>query len=379
MEKQETLYKLQIAALNAICTMSDDEGPGNLADMDRWWISFEVYNGLMDGGTELIRAEELYHWEDSGETTVDVGYNWAINQEATVTFTDGGDKYNIANATLKINVRAREYDSMSADEYGEASLQLTGIDKIMGNHMITVASADFAFDVHFRVSAADPVFFLKARFPGMYQDLLAQGWEVRAGDKHALKDVKADGAIHCVDGREYIDEAQPNIMRGPKVQGGVLGVAALLIKSGSAEGIKNAVQKVQAAGYIAAVHGDEHNSHADHGHPAQPANGCGFALKWYAGALATLKSTKLEISPEAAKKIVMDSGGQFVILPGDHTEKIVRLNFVEDKTYEPDGTAFNLDVWFADTIGMDAEALMRNAADTVLTLLGHVIPIEVVV
>ena len=234
---------------------------------------------------------------------------------------------------------------------------------------------------NFISSAQDPVLFLKLTFPRMYNALLAQGWKVSAGDRSALKDVQATvggtpvAAVHCVDGRKYADPTYPMLMRGPKVQGGVLGIAALAgdIKSGSKEGIQNAVKKIQAAGYIASVHGDEHNEHL--GHPA--ADGCGFANKWYAGALTTLKLTKLELSPDDAKAEVEKSGGKFIKLPGEHEEEIVRLNFVEGKTFEPDGTAFNLDVWFAAKMGIDPETLMRNAADTVLTLKG-LLPIQVV-
>ena len=51
----------------------------------------------------------------------------------------------------------------------------------------------------------DPVSFLKAKFPGVYNDLLAQQWVIRAGDNDELKDVKPGGAVHCVDGRQYTD------------------------------------------------------------------------------------------------------------------------------------------------------------------------------
>lgn len=225
--------------------------------------------------------------------------------------------------------------------------------------------------------ALDPVSFLKAKFPGVYNDLLAQGWEVRAGDNGELKDVKPGGAVHCVDGRGYSDAAQPNIMLGPKIQGGALGVVALAgdITSGNAEGIKKAVEKIQAAGYIASVHGD---TDPHHKHPGHPAEGCGFAAKWYAGALTSPQLKKLELSPDVARAEVEKWGGKFIILPGEHDEEVVRLNFVEGRTFEPDGTAFNLDVWFAAKMGIDAEKLMRNAAQTVFILVG-LKPIEIFV
>ncbi|WP_423226810.1 cadmium-containing carbonic anhydrase [Candidatus Amarolinea aalborgensis] len=223
----------------------------------------------------------------------------------------------------------------------------------------------------------DPVSFLKAKFPGVYNDLLAQQWVIRAGDNDELKDVKPGGAVHCVDGRQYTDASQPNIMLGPKIQGGVLGVVALAgdITSGNVEGIKKAVKKIQAAGYIASVHGDEHSAHAGHA-----ANGCGFAAKWYASALTSPLLKKMELSPDEARAIVTnkDVGGTYIELKGDHVEKRVRLNFVAGKTFEPDGTAFNLDVWFAAKMGIDAETLMRNAAQTVFILVG-LKPIEIFV
>ena len=217
--------------------------------------------------------------------------------------------------------------------------------------------------------------FLQLQFPGVYKDLAAQGWQVGPGDRNALKDVQAGGAVHCVDGRKGAAGTDAKLMLGPKVQGATLGVVALAgdIKSGNTEGLQKAVKRIQAAGYIASVHGDTHNAHDGHA-----ADGCGFAKKWYAGALKSLQLKKLELSPDAARAVVEKSGGKFITLDGEHEEKSVRLNFVEGKTFEPDGTAFNLDVWFAAKMGIDPETLMRNAADTVFTLVGHVIPIQVV-
>jgi hypothetical protein len=419
-----SLIEIKITAKNAICTMSDDEGPNNDADMDRFRILLDFYNGVKDGEPVLIAQDQvLWFWETPGELTVYKGYNWKIDQSKTVRFADGG-KYDFNKSKLVIKVWAREYDQSSANEEGNATLILTGKD-MSGDKTIDVRSSDFAFTVNFNISQVEMIsqsensntsaqnhgeLFLLDKYPNVYKALLDQGWKVVAGDWSALKNVQASGAVHCVDGRKSATDTNPGRMFGPKVQGGVLGIVALArdITDGDTEGIKKAVQKIQAAGYVASVHGDTHGpnpcpkpedhpatniAHDTHtamntAHDSHPvdkaevvsADGCGFARIWFCGELTTLKNKKLDLFPENARKVVVAERGEFITLVGNHAETKVRLNFVKDTTYEPDETAFNLDVWFAKDMDIDAEALMGNAAETVdkLTKKSPVRSIEVV-
>jgi len=238
-------------------------------------------------------------------------------------------------------------------------------------------------DGMFISSERDPVDFFASTFPDVHNYLIGKGWVVKAGDGSALVDVDSvNGAVHCVDGRlpKSVDGPVPGndqaaalqgLMRGPKVQGGALGIAALMLRNGRQWGMQKAVQMIKQADYIASVHGDEHDGR----------RGCGFARFWEEAALETLgrwpaAGSRLEIGREAAVSEVQKAGGKFITLQGEHHETFVRLNFVADKTFVPDEKAYNLDVWFpvrlgqeADYInGIDPEALMSNAVDTVFTI-----------
>ena len=256
-------------------------------------------------------------------------------------------------------------------------------------------------DGMFISSETDPVDFFQRTFPDVYGALVKQGWPVVPGDADDMKALVSvdpvNGAVHCVDGRSVISAdgvdqaALQGLMLGPKVQGGALGVAALMLKNGREWGMRKAVQFINLAGYKASAHGD-----TGHGQ-----SGCGFGKLWEQGNLETLgrwpeAGSRLEIGVVKATGEVQKAGGKYITLEGEHKEEFVRLNFVADKTFVPvpadkfvpDKRAYNLDVWFPVRLaqeadydnGIDPEALMSNAAETVRKLLAGkpLIPIKVV-
>ncbi|MFH0942602.1 MAG: cadmium-containing carbonic anhydrase [Candidatus Beckwithbacteria bacterium] len=152
--------------------------------------------------------------------------------------------------------------------------------------------------------------------------------EVSSRDK--LVAVEVDGLGLCVDGRTAGKK-----LRGPKIQGGVLGVMALGIGRGDESAVREAIKIIKTAGFRPSVHGDEHHHE----------EGCGFGRLWSEGKLDNLP--RLEISLARVREIVLEEGGEYVVLLGDHREKKVVVNFVENMTLEPDGSSFILDAWVA--------------------------------
>jgi hypothetical protein len=218
----------------------------------------------------------------------------------------------------------------------------------------------------------DPVDFLRTNFPEVWAALEELGWPVLRGNMSGLRAVSSSGAAHCVDGRDCRSEQRP-LMFGPKLQGGVLGVAAVAaFQAGNPRvdrsWIQRASQAIRNANFIPSIHGDdEHHPEPD----PSVLYGCGFARLWKQGKFENPKLPVLDMTLSEAEAVVRALGGQVITLVGHHHENCVRLNFVAEKTYLPDASAknFNLDVWFARNLGIDQTTLMLNAAETVYLLL----------
>ncbi len=188
----------------------------------------------------------------------------------------------------------------------------------------------------------------------------AQGFAVEVdSSRSVLVPMANQPLLMCVDGR---DDAEGVVVAqaGPKVQGGVYGIAALRAEAENA-GIDDAallatVQMLVAKGLVPGVHGDGHD----------PVLGCGFLKLWSQGKLEGLPP--LLVAPEVAARIITDNGGKLVPLQGEHTEHQVRVNTVKGTTLNPDNTAFNLDLHVAPDFGIDPTRMLANAAQTVALL-----------
>ncbi len=179
-----------------------------------------------------------------------------------------------------------------------------------------------------------------------------------------LVHVEFGGFGPCVDGRlAKRNGLSRQKLRAPKIQGGVLGVAALGSGKSAAEiidehDIRLACRKVKSARFTPSIHGDGH-----HG-----VKGCGFGRLWADGELTDLP--KLGVSLERIREIVIEEGGKYIELEGNHSEEFIAVNHVRNMTLEPDGKMFILDVWAAALFGIDQEKLLANAVTVVKKLNG---------
>ncbi len=189
--------------------------------------------------------------------------------------------------------------------------------------------------------------------------LKSRGWEaevVQRTDVADLVDTEVGGLFKCVDGRLSDHPA----MRGPKVLGGVYAVASLR-GVGDLEGLQTITKEVAAAGYTPSVHGDKHAS--------PPPMGCGYFKLWVNGALDGLE--KPSFTAEEGKRAVLDAGGEYEQLKGDHAESVVMINLVAKTTLEPKAEQrFVVDAWVASEFDLDVGKYLTLAAQTVELLNG---------
>jgi hypothetical protein len=189
--------------------------------------------------------------------------------------------------------------------------------------------------------------------------LESRGWTaeiVNKSDVSDLVDVNEEGLFKCVDGRCSDHDG----MRGPKVLGGVYGVAATR-QVMDLDGLSSIVSEVAEAGYVPSVHGDQH---------ADPAPmGCGFFKLWSLGQLPGLDAP--EYDSLAGKDSVENSGGVYETLEGGHSESKVMINLVAKTTLEPkEDQRFVVDAWITGEFDLDVPTYLTLAAETVERLNG---------
>jgi len=190
--------------------------------------------------------------------------------------------------------------------------------------------------------------------------LQGRGWEaeiVKQSTVSGLIPVNPKGLMKCVDGRPSDHPA----MNGPKTLGGVYAIATNRGVT-SIDGLKNIVEEVKQNGHVPSVHGD------DHAHPAPM--GCGFFKLWSLGKLDGIPPP--DFDSEEGQAAVLDAGGVYEQLSGNHEEKVVYINFVPDTTIAPKGNnqAFVVDAWITDKFNLDVPKYLIAAASTVEQLKG---------
>jgi len=183
------------------------------------------------------------------------------------------------------------------------------------------------------------------------KQLQGLGYEVKEGDPSLLVPVDPKGALMCVDGR--LGDGSEEVMSGPKLQGGILGVMALGGLSSS-----EAIMRAKEAGFKPGIHSDDHHGEM----------GCGFGKLWLNRAFERINPPQESLAE--ITQAVVEAGGSSVVLEGAHAEKTVRINLQEGMTLVPDGTAFILDLWPAQALGLDSQVVAENALDTVKKLNG---------
>ena len=189
--------------------------------------------------------------------------------------------------------------------------------------------------------------------------LESRGWSaeiVGKTDVNDLVDVNSEGLFKCVDGR-LSDHAG---MQGPKVLGGVYGIAATRGVL-DLDGLTSIVGEVSDAGYVPSVHGDEH------AHPAPM--GCGFFKLWSLGQLPGLDAP--EYDSEQGQAQVLNAGGVYETLAGSHSESKVMINLVPKTTLEPKtDQRFVVDAWVTGEFDLDVPTYLTLAVETVERLNG---------
>ena len=189
--------------------------------------------------------------------------------------------------------------------------------------------------------------------------LVSRGWSAEIVNKDQiddLVDVNAEGLFKCVDGRLSDHDG----MQGPKVLGGVYGIAATRGVM-DLDGLASIVSEVAAAGYVPSVHGD------DHAHPAPM--GCGFFKLWSQGQLPGLAVP--DYDSEQGHEAVLKVGGVYETLAGGHSESKVMINLVPKTTLVPKpDQRFVVDAWVTAEFNLDVPTYLTLAVETVERLNG---------
>ena len=189
--------------------------------------------------------------------------------------------------------------------------------------------------------------------------LKSRGWTAEIIDQTQVNDlvtVNAQGLFKCVDGRMSDHDG----MRGPKVLGGVYGIAATRGVM-DLDGLADIVDEVANAGYVPSVHGDEH------AHPAPM--GCGFFKLWSLGQLPGLEAPAYDSEEGQAR--VLESGGVYEVLADSHSESKVMINLIADTTLEPKADQrFVVDAWVTGVFDLDVPTYLTLAVETVERLNG---------
>ena len=189
--------------------------------------------------------------------------------------------------------------------------------------------------------------------------LTSRGWTaeiIDQADVDDLVEVNSEGLFKCVDGRC----SDHSGMQGPKVLGGVYGIAATR-KVMDLDGLTQIVNEVASAGYVPSVHGDEH---------ATPAPmGCGFFKLWSLGQLPGLD--KPNYDSEQGQAQVTGAGGVYETLEGSHSESKVMINLVPKTTLVPKAEQrFVVDAWVTGEFDLDVPTYLTLAVETVERLNG---------
>ncbi|TLN01464.1 hypothetical protein FDZ74_15800, partial [bacterium] len=105
---------VKVMVKNMVCTLSDDEGAYNDADMDRFNISLAATNAVKEaGGVKQVPIQlpdpSLYSWASPGDVTVKVGYVWQVDRSKVITFDTDPELFDFDKATLTIRGYGREY------------------------------------------------------------------------------------------------------------------------------------------------------------------------------------------------------------------------------------------------------------------------------
>jgi len=191
--------------------------------------------------------------------------------------------------------------------------------------------------------------------------LQGRGWDAEivtdASMAGQLVDVRPEGILKCVDGRG----SDNTRMGGPKMPGGIYAIAHNRGVT-SIEGLKQITKEVASKGHLPSVHGDHSSDML----------GCGFFKLWVTGRFDDMGYPRPQFDADQGANAVKDAGGIIEMHHGSHTEKVVYINLLANKTLEPNENdqRFIVDGWAADKFGLDVPKFLIAAAATVEMLGG---------
>jgi hypothetical protein len=155
--------RVRITVDRFVCTLSDDEGAWNDADMDRFYVWATAYNRWSDTETgSMIGAEnqQVFGWSTSGEWTTGAGgvFDAHLHKPNSLDIIFDTEHYDFNKARLVLKAYAREYDTTSGNEQATVYWEITGehfLDE-MGKHTFALSDYDdFGFNVYITIELVD--------------------------------------------------------------------------------------------------------------------------------------------------------------------------------------------------------------------------------
>lgn len=155
--------RVRVTVNRFVCTLSDDEGAGNDADMDRFSVWATAYNRWNENETgSMIGTENqpVFIWSTSGEWTVGQGgvFDASKYKPNSLDITFDTEHYDFNKARLKLKAYAREYDTTSGNEAATIYWEITGEHFLDngGKHTFALSDhEDFGFDVQITIEIVD--------------------------------------------------------------------------------------------------------------------------------------------------------------------------------------------------------------------------------
>lgn len=205
-----------------------------------------------------------------------------------------------------------------------------------------------------------------SHFEDISRILVVRGWVVESGnerEREQLVGIKRGSPVLCVDGRPAKGRVVGNTFLGPKIQGGVAGIAALVAGEQFAQFVSDehvswASALVKRSGFLPGLHDMSDNQLH-----------CGRIDR---GIKGELSDPVWQVRPSEVAKIVIAKGGVNVSLNGSHQERAVWINFIQDTTRVPNSgdQVFQLDAWYASWVGLNLMRFLTDAVQTVEAISG---------
>lgn len=141
--------QIRVTMVRLVCELSDDEGPGNDADMDRFkFILHANQTSCSAGKNKSITGNGMTIYEYTGASiTTPKGHVWRDqNKSVTITY----DNEHCKGLSMRIDGYAREQDNGSSSADEEARFPLL-LGNPFGTHNLILASSDFRYRCEFKI------------------------------------------------------------------------------------------------------------------------------------------------------------------------------------------------------------------------------------